>query len=225
VRLIAGVALAAVLAGPAAAAEQSFAVGPFAAVSASSPAAVRVRTGAPPSVRADGDAAALARLDIHIEGDRLVIRTRRGMDWPGRARATVNVTMPSLRAASVAGSGDMTVDRVAGQAFAGSVAGSGNLAIGELRTGSATLSSAGSGNINAAGAVDRLQASAVGSGNVDARSVRARSVQVSAIGSGNVEAQASQDADVVSLGSGNAIVTGAAHCRVHARGSGEARCG
>jgi hypothetical protein len=225
VRLIAGAALAALLASPALAAEQNYAVGRFSAISASSPAEVRVRTGAAPSARAVGDAAALARLDVHVEGDRLVIRTRRGMRWPGRARAIVYVTVPTLRAASVAGSGDMQVDRVAGPDFAGSVAGSGSLAIGELRTGSTTLASAGSGNINVAGAVDRLQANTTGSGNIDAHMVRARSARVTAVGSGNVEARASQDAEVVSVGSGNAIVTGAAHCRVHARGSGEAKCG
>jgi hypothetical protein len=225
VRLIAGVALAALGVAPALAAEQSFAVGRFAEITASSPAEVQVRTGAPASARAVGDAAALARLDVHVEGDKLVIRTRRGMRWPGRARATVYVTVPALRAASVAGSGDLRVDRVTGSAFAGSVAGSGNLAIGELRTGSATLTSAGSGNIDVAGAVDQLQANTAGSGNIDARALRARSARVSAVGSGNVEAQASQQADVVSVGSGNAIVIGAAQCRVHARGSGEAKCG
>jgi hypothetical protein len=223
--LIAGFALAAALAAPAIAAEQGFAVGGFSAIEASSPAEVRVRTGAPPSVRAAGDAAALAALDVHVDGDRLEIRTRRGTRWPARARAIVYVTVPALRAASVAGSGDLQVDRVAGPDFAGSVAGSGNLAIGELRTSSATLASAGSGNINAAGAVEQLQANVAGSGNIDARMVRARSARVTAVGSGNVEARASEDAEVVSVGSGNAIVTGAAHCRVHARGSGEAKCG
>ncbi|MBA2921031.1 MULTISPECIES: head GIN domain-containing protein [Sphingomonas] len=224
-RLIAGVALAALTAAPAAAAEQTYPVGRFSEISASSPAEVQVRTGAPASARAVGDAAALSRLDVHVEGDKLVIRTRRGMRWPGRARATVYVTVPALRAASVAGSGDVRVDRVAGPDFAGSVAGSGNLAVAELRTRTATLASAGSGNINAAGVVDQLQASAAGSGNIDARRVRARSARVSAVGSGNVEAQASQQAEVVSVGSGNAIVSGTTNCRVRARGSGEARCG
>ena len=78
-RLIGGAALAIVLAGPALAAEQDYSVGRFSAIAATSPAEVRVRTGAAPSARAVGDAAALARLDIHVEGDKLVVRTRRGV--------------------------------------------------------------------------------------------------------------------------------------------------
>src|SRR3546814_5216611 len=74
---------------------------------------------------------------------------RRGnsVSWGGdKGRAIkIMVTMPALRGASVAGSGNLSVDRVEGDDFAASASGSGNLTIGAIKTQSASFSVAGSG--------------------------------------------------------------------------------
>src|SRR3546814_5610277 len=62
---------------------------------------------------------------------------RRGnsVSWGGdKGRAIkIMVTMPALRGASVAGSGNLSVDRVEGDDFAASASGSGNLTIGAIK--------------------------------------------------------------------------------------------
>lgn len=222
--MIVGAALA--LASPAAAETREFAVGPFTAVSNETAPDVMVRVGGAPSVRAEGDAQALAVLDVRVEGDELVVRTRSGSRWPrGRMRAVIYVTTPKLVAASVEGSGNIRIDQVTGPSFTGSAHGSGNLTVDALRTDATSLSSHGSGNVEAAGAVERLTAFASGSGNVDARRLQSRAASVRSTGSGNVDAVASDTAEVVASGSGNASVLGARTCRVRGTGSGGVRCG
>jgi hypothetical protein len=225
VRVIAA-ALSLSLGSAAAAETREFPVPAFSAVSNESAPDVIVRVGGSPSVRAEGDGSALAVLDVRVEGDELIVRTRPGARWPrGRTRPVVYVTTPRLAAAAVEGSGNIRIDRVSGGSFKGSAHGSGNLTVDALRTATATLSSHGSGNVDAAGTVEHLTAFASGSGNVDTRRLQARSATVRATGSGNVDAVASDAAEVVSTGSGNASVTGARTCRVRGTGSGGVRCG
>ncbi len=205
---------------------RDFRLGGFSAISNESAPEVIVRVGGGTSVRAEGDAQAIAALDLRVEGNELVIRTRPGAKWPrGRTRTIVYVSTPTLVSASVEGSGDIKVDRVEGGAFRGSAHGSGNLTVASLRTATADLSSHGSGNVEAAGTVEHLNAFSSGSGNVNARGIAARSATVRATGSGNVDAVASDAAEVIASGSGNASVTGAKACRVRGTGSGGVRCG
>lgn len=214
------------LAAPALAETRDFPVGGFAQVMNEGAADMLVTVGGAPSVRADGDPARLAALDVRVEGDRLVVRTRPGARWPqGRSRTVVRVTVPRLAAAAASGSGDVRIDTVAGAGFSGSAHGSGNLVIGALRVDRADLSSHGSGNLVAAGTVGRLDAFASGSGNVDARGVTAKSARVRTTGSGNIDASASEEADLIASGSGNATVLGTRTCRVRGTGSGSVKCG
>lgn len=220
--LLAGAALAAT---PVQAETRDFSVPSFRSVQSAGPANLIVKVGGTLSVRGEGDAAALAALEVVSDGERLTVDRRRGVKWPSRGRAIVYVTVPALIAASATGSGDVQVDRVTGESFAGRVDGSGNLAIGDLRVTAAVLVSSGSGNVRATGDVEVLTADVSGSGNVAVEAVRARAASVSASGSGNIAAWASEEANVLSSGSGNAMVGGGARCRLRATGSGEARCG
>jgi hypothetical protein len=96
---------------------------------------------------------------------------KKGMNsfsWGNRTpKTTIFVSLPAIRSAAIAGSGDMKVDRVEGNSFAGSIAGSGDLQVAALRTGEAEFSIAGSGNISAAGNAKNTDVSVAGSGNVD----------------------------------------------------------
>src|SRR3546814_17478584 len=102
---------------------------------------------------------------------------RRGnsVSWGGdKGRAIkIMVTMPALRGASVAGSGNLSVDRVEGDDFAASASGSGNLTIGAIKTQSASFSVAGSRDINAAGTTATLQMNNPGSGQIHPDSLTA----------------------------------------------------
>jgi hypothetical protein len=209
-------------------AERNYRVGAFHKVAAAGANLVIVRVGAAPSVHASGPAETLDKMEVMVDRDGLQIRPRkqfsRNFDWRGLKPATYTVTLPRLTDASLAGSGDMRIDRAEGDRFAASVAGSGNLDIAALRVANANLSIAGSGSLSARGSATRADLSVTGSGSVRARGVTSRTAAVSIAGSGTAELTASQTADVSIVGSGEAQIAGGAHCTVSRIGSGHAHC-
>ncbi|MGE5723213.1 MAG: head GIN domain-containing protein [Sphingomonadales bacterium] len=211
------------------AARRDYAVGGFDRILLGGSHDVIVRAGAQPSVYAEGAPDDLDRLDITVKNGELRVEDKKGFGWIFGSchggRAIVHVTVPTLTAAMIGGSGDMTIDAVNGKAFDGSIAGSGNLQLGLLRTDAATFSIAGSGDIRAGGAVPELRISIMGSGGVDAGQVTSRTANISIAGSGDAVVQASETAEVSIAGSGDATVHGGAKCTVSTMGSGSVRCG
>ncbi|WP_425229178.1 head GIN domain-containing protein [Sphingomonas sp.] len=187
---------------------------------------VDIRVGPGFSVRADGDSALLDHLKISRVGQTLrVSRTRTsGWSWSGN-HAKVSITMPALSDASVAGSGDMTIDRVGGAAFRASGAGSGDIRVGQIAVGRAELSLAGSGAIRLGGTAQQLKVSIAGSGDVDASGLTAAQAQVSIAGSGSVRALVDGPATVSVMGSGDVDLGARARCQATKMGSGTIRCG
>lgn len=199
----------------------------FTAVSLRGADDVDVRVGPGFSVRAQGPEDELDRLEIAREGDALVVRRKPGGGWSwGKSEGVkVFVTMPGIAAATVAGSGDMAVDRVGGPRFKASVAGSGNLSLGDMRVEEAELSVAGSGDLTGAGRARRLRVNLAGSGDVDARQLAASEAAVSLAGSGDVRATVNGPANVSLVGSGDMELGGNPRCTTSKRGSGDVRCG
>jgi hypothetical protein len=190
---------------------------------------VIVTVGGAPSVRAEGDADTLERLEIINAGGQLQIglRNRSGswFRWGHNRGVTVHVTMPSLAAAAITGSGDMRIDRVEGARFAGSVTGSGDMNVGAVTVGEASFSVTGSGDIRAAGRADRASATVVGSGDLILGGLEAATATISVAGSGDIAIRATQTAAVEVRGSGDVTVAGPAHCTISKSGSGNVRCG
>ena len=222
--------------------------GSFDRIALEGPDRVVVRVGGRASVQAAGDAAVLDQLEVRNEDGELQIgrkRSDRSSVNGDRDRALVTVTVPTLRGASVSGSGGMAVDRVSGDGFAAAVAGSGELRVDEVRARqlrasvsgsgdlllgrvaarSAELAMAGSGGLSLAGSADSVAASIAGSGRIDAGRLAGRTGKVSIAGSGHAAIRARDAAEVAILGSGNAVVHGTANCRTSKMGSGSARCG
>jgi hypothetical protein len=185
---------------------------------------VVVRVGPAFSVKAEGDAKVLDQLDIRVVDNVLRVgrKDSHGWNWHGSG-AKVLVTMPSLTAASVAGSGNLDVDRAGGD-FAGAIAGSGNLKVAQLSGGSVDLSIAGSGDMTIGGTATKLNANTVGSGDIDAQGLTADAASVSIAGSGSVRGTVKGEAQVSIMGSGDAVLTGGARCKVSKMGSGDAQC-
>jgi hypothetical protein len=178
------------------------------------------------SVKAEGGANILDKLEIRVDGSTLRIG-RKDSDnwgWHNDNGVKISVTMPRLTAASIAGSGNLTADRAEGD-FSGDVAGSGNLKVGEIKGGAVKLDVAGSGNITVAGTATSLDADTAGSGDIDAKGLTATSAKVSVAGSGNVRGTVNGEASVSIMGSGDVDLGGGAKCRVSSMGSGDARCG
>lgn len=206
---------------------RDFQVGAFDKVALEGSHNVIVTVGGQPSVRAEGDAEAIERLDIRVENGSLKIGTRReSRSWFGGHRGvTVYVTVPSLNGAALAGSGDLRIDRVQAQSFDGSVSGSGDLEIGALQARQASFSVSGSGGIRASGEAEQADISVAGSGDLALDGLRTRRASVSIVGSGDVALQASETVAGSIAGSGDINVRGGARCSVSKVGSGDLNCG
>lgn len=222
--LAAGLALAATAAS---ADTRSFGTGSFDRVESAGPFDVTILTGKAASVRAEGAAADLDKLRIDTAGGKLRIGTKdRG--WFGNGwhfgKVLVTVTVPALNGVSLAGSGDVRVDRARATAFKADLAGSGDLRIDNLDTADAKFSLAGSGDILATGRCGSAEASIAGSGNIRIGGLACRTLDANIAGSGSIMAHASQTANASIMGSGDVIVTGGAKCTSSKMGSGSVRC-
>lgn len=206
---------------------RTFAVTGFTGVALKGSDDVEIRTGSGFSVRAEGPVEALDRLNIVKNGDTLSIgrKSDASFSWGNRKGARIFVTMPSIVAATITGSGDMTIDRARADAFQASTTGSGSLRLAALETQTADLSVTGSGDIAAAGNSAKLNLSIAGSGDIDAAGVAATQAKASIAGSGSIRANINGPATVSILGSGDAEMGANAVCATSRLGSGEVSCG
>lgn len=211
-------------AGPAAI--RNFEVGEFQRIVLNGSHEVVVSVGGAPSVRAEGPRRKLERMEVEVRDGTLRIGTRRGSLFSFDSGAIrVRVTVPSLAGADIRGSGDIRVDRVAGERFEGRVAGSGALEIGELETRHASFDLAGSGDISATGQAEAVALRLAGSGDASLGGLAVRRAQVNIAGSGDASVNASERVVGRIAGSGELQVSGGARCAVDVAGSGDVRCG
>jgi hypothetical protein len=155
------------------------------------------------SVTAEGDPKVLDQLDIRVVDGTLRIG-RKQDGWSSDDGATIHVVMPSVTGASLAGSGDLSIAGLRGDAVDFSLAGSGDLRV--------------------AGSTGKLKVAIAGSGEVKAEGLTARSADISIAGSGGVTGVVKGPASVSLVGSGDVELTGGAQCSVNSIGSGEAHC-
>jgi hypothetical protein len=209
---------------------RNYQVGNFQQIEVAGPYDVEVRTGPSASVSARGGEKLLERTVVEVDGDKLVIRPERNhsffnFGWSGHGKAGFTVTVPQLNGATIAGSGDIRVDKVAGQNFEGAVAGSGGIDVATMDVQQLKLSIAGSGGVKAgSGKAQSAKYDIEGSGDIDAGAIQTQSLDVSIAGSGGVKAHSSGTADVSIMGSGDVEVAGGAKCNVSKAGSGSVRC-
>ena len=201
----------------------------FQQIEVAGPYDVDVRTGANPSISARGSEKLLERTVVEVRGDKLVIRPERNRGFfhfgsMSHGKASFTVTVPQLSGATIAGSGDIRVDKVTGPRFEGAVAGSGGIDVGTIDVQQLKLAIAGSGDVRGAGRAQSAEYDIAGSGDVDAGAIQTRQVKVSIAGSGGVKAHSAGTADVSIMGSGDVEVAGGAKCNVSKAGSGNVRC-
>jgi len=209
---------------------RNYQVGAFQQIEVAGPYDVQVHTGSNPSVSGRGGEKLLEHTVVEVKGDKLVIHPERqhgwfNFGWGHNGKASFAVTVPQLSGATVAGSGDINVDRVQGSNFEGVVAGSGGLNVDALDVQQLKLSIAGSGSVKAGnGKAQSAKYDIAGSGDVDARNVQTSDVDASIAGSGSIRAHASGSAKVSIMGSGDVDVAGGAKCSISKAGSGDVHC-
>jgi hypothetical protein len=151
-----------------------------------------------------------------LDGDRLGISG-------GNSDTVVRVTLPAPRKVAVAGSGLMTVARLACDGEI-SIAGSGRVEVAAVDGGRIKASLAGSGRAAIDGEAEHLELSIAGSGSCDAEGLLVGSATVHIAGSGDAIFACNGEVSAHLMGSGNVIVRGSARCSVHAVGSGTVTC-
>lgn len=208
---------------------RNYQVGNFTAIEVAGPYDVDVRTGSNASVSAKGGEKLLDKTMVEVKGDKLVIHPESShsffnFGWSHHGKASFTVTVPSLSGATIAGSGDIRIDKVAGRNFDGTVAGSGGLDVGALDVQQLKLAIAGSGGVKGAGKAQSATYDIAGSGDIEAGGIQTQDLKVSIAGSGGIKAHSSGNADISIMGSGDVEVTGGAKCKISKAGSGDVRC-
>ena len=209
---------------------RSYQVGNFQQVELAGPYDVDIKTGSGPSVSAKGSEKLLEKTVVEVKGDKLVIHPKNNgglfnFGWSTNGKASFTITVPQLSAATLAGSGDIRIDKVQGSSFEGVVAGSGGIDVGAVDVQQLKVAIAGHGDAKlGAGKAQSAKYEIAGHGNVDAGQVQTQSVVVSIAGSGDVRAHASSTADVSIMGSGDVDIAGGAKCKISKAGAGDVRC-
>lgn len=173
-------------------------------------------------ITVSGDDAAVEAMRFNIDGDSLAI-SREKDSWKDRGNATVRVTMPSLRAMVLAGSGSIEAARMTGRADV-TIAGSGKASVAAFDAESLDLTIAGSGDFTAAGAVEKLDLTIAGSGKATMTELKVGGADISVAGSGDADFASDGKVDASIMGSGTITVNGRADCTVSSMGSGKLNC-
>lgn len=175
-------------------------------------------------------------LDINVSGDQKAVDALRFTFDDGTlgvmrdknadtrmGRATVRVTMPSLNAIVIAGSGEIEAESLSGEAEV-TIAGSGRAKVADVDATKLDLTIAGSGAFEASGATESLDLTIAGSGASRMAELQVGQADISVVGSGDAEFASDGKVDASIMGSGSITVNGNADCTVQAMGSGKLKC-
>lgn len=187
---------------------------------------------APGSAKAivSGDRRAIDRIEVRQEGGTLIIAPSLntwGGGWPGEDQGgtptIVEVNVPSLRSASVVGSGRLAIDSITGATIQLMVTGAGMLAVKQVDADQLNATITGTGTIAVQGQANKARFFTNGTGGFDAGGLIAGDLMVHSESAGSSHFAARYTANVLNLGLGDVQVDGKVACTV--QGPGPTRCG
>lgn len=201
----------------------------FDAIDATGPDNVSVTIGDAFSVKADGDSAAVADLDIKVRGGKLVIGRKSRGNWSwgrknGDKGATVHVTMPAIKSADLTGAGDFDLDKAEGDSLSLSLTGAGDFRIGAVKLKTLSTDITGAGSIRIAGTADKATLSITGAGDIDGEALKVGTAKIDILGAGDIDIASDGQVAISIMGPGDVTVKGKAQCTTSGVGPGEARC-
>ncbi len=200
--------------------ERERTVAGFTKVRVVGPMDVKLRAAQSDRVRISADDNIEPMIETRLEGDTLVIDIIKGSNFSTRNKVLIAVDFKKLEGVALTGSGDVHVDRVAGERFSASVSGSGDLRVGELEVSQFSGSVSGSGDVRAAGRAQTQSWSIAGSGDVWAERLNGQSIKVNIAGSGDARVGTAQTLDVAIAGSGDVTYSGSPTVKKAIAGSG-----
>lgn len=143
-----------------------------------------------------------------LDGQTLVIDTKRGSRWHSRRGLSVTIHFRDLNSLMLSGSGDVKADRISTRRFDTSISGSSDVVIDTLNAEIVAVSLAGSGDFKAAGTAQTQAYNIAGSGDVMARDLQGETVAVRIAGSGDASVYATGSLEVSIAGSGDVSYRG-----------------
>lgn len=190
----------------------------FSVVSVAIAGDVTIKRGDKATIAFACDESVRARIVWRVSGGGLELRTEDGQATD-KDKCSVAITTVALQTIRVAGSADVTADKLDKQASI-TVSGSGNVKIGAVDATALDVKIAGSGDVTATGKAEAVQISIAGSGDADLSTLEAARAQVSVSGSGDAKLWATETLDAKVIGSGNIAYKGAAKVTESKVGSG-----
>ncbi|WP_139361831.1 head GIN domain-containing protein [Hymenobacter sp. CRA2] len=179
--------------------------------------------GSTQKVEVSGSAEDLKELTTTVENGRLTVGTvqKNWNNWRGfKGSVKVYVTMPSIEALAVSGSGQLHADQMLrGGSVQVAVSGSGQLRA-PLTAESIEANVSGSGSLKLSGSTTSLNAGISGSGRIEAGELAAKTCEARLSGSGNCRVNVAQTLDARISGSGNVYYAGSPRVTSHVAGSG-----
>ncbi len=174
------------------------------------------------TIEVEGDEEARDLLRFNLDDDTLSVG-RANNSGSTNGTATVRVTMPSLKAIALGGSGVVEADELSGQTDI-AVGGSGKVRVANVSADTLDLAIGGSGSVEASGTSRTLDLAIGGSGSAKMRGLKVDTADIAIGGSGNAQFSSDGTVDASIAGSGDVTVYGNATCTVSAFGSGTLRC-
>lgn len=172
---------------------------------------VRVSVGDAQSVKVIADSDVMDKIETEVRGGTLHIEFESERSWNWSRNIDVlrlDITVPTLEAAMVYGSGNFVINGVNGGDFEADINGSGDISLIDATIEDLSISIKGSGDVEASGSCEKLDIEVKGSGDVDARSMECDSGDIGVMGSGDVSAYVKNSIDVGIMGSGDVVVWG-----------------
>ncbi|MET4107413.1 head GIN domain-containing protein [Hymenobacter sp. UYP22] len=196
----------------------------FSAVNLGGSTKVVLRQGSPQKVEVEGEADDLAYLETVVSNGSLRIGTKKtsGNNWHNyKGSVTVYVTVPSIKALKVSGSGSIkAADAIKADKLDLGVSGSGSIILSSVTADKISSALSGSGSIQAAGVAPTQEISVSGSGGVQAPKLQSKTCSISISGSGGCRVQATELLEASIVGSGDVYVTGNPQVKSSVVGSG-----
>jgi hypothetical protein len=160
-------------------------------------------------------------ITVEVQGDELVISTKKLVNIRATKNMTVYVTAHGLKSVKLSGSGNVksTNTLTGSDEFEAKSSGSGNITL-DVETNSLDMAISGSGNMTLKGKTKNLDGSISGSGNIRAKNLQADVASIKISGSGDAELVANEKLDSRIAGSGSVRYWGNAAVSTKIAGSG-----
>lgn len=198
-------------------------VSSFDAINVSGGMQVLVKQAATASVQVEADENLQEYIETEVSGNKLTLRYRNRVSIHG-GKVKVYITVPSLNAVSISGSGSISSETAlpAAGEFKASISGSGNI---RMQTGAKEVEAriSGSGNIELGGNANDLDVVISGSGSFKGYNLKTKDASVTISGSGNVETNVDGPLDAKISGSGSVYYKGNAAISLKSSGSGKVK--